>query len=135
MENNQTHQFGLFGFIPDKLKIMDKKDKAYFARIMKNGKTLVQKGDFRGAAEKVREFREFLETIERRLDGIEKVRKDRRKRAIKPGDKVMIEMHSHGKCEIVDAIVLSINRRKEITVKTYWNRVLVDQPPELVRRR
>lgn len=124
----------MFGFVPDKIRIMDKAEKVKYAKVLHNGKAKMLKGDFKGAAEDVREVREFLESFERRLNNIAaKSKEPRKRRMLLPGDEVMVELDGHGKTEIVGATVVAITS-KGVHVKTYWGAEIKDINPRLVRR-
>lgn len=136
MPEQDTHQFGMFGFVPAKIRIMDRKDKEYFSKVMRLGKKKLLSGDGKGAAEDVREFREFLESFERRLNAIAAKPKQSAKRTnrLMPGDAVIVEFGDNKKTEFVDALVLAVSG-KGITVRTFWGLDLEEMDPHLVRRR
>jgi hypothetical protein len=129
-----THQFGMFGFTPDKIRIMDKAEKIKFTKVLKNGRAKMKKGDFRGAAEDVARLGDFLESFERRLNGIRDKENSKPEKKLKPGDLVMVELDYHGKTEIVDATVIGITS-KGVHIKTYWGQEFPDINRRLVRRR
>lgn len=133
MPEQTTHQFGMFGFMPARIRIMDNREKAKYSKLLRGGKTKLAKGDGKGAAEDVREFREFLESFERRLNGEIKQRVKRTARLM-PGDLVTAEIGDAKKSEFVDALVLAVSA-KGVTIRTYWGLDVEDMDPHLVRRR
>lgn len=134
MDNEVTHQFGMFGFDPLKIQIIDRADTKRLAQAVKNGRTKFKSGDFKGAAEDVREVREYLESFERRLSSMAKPKKERATRKLRSGDEIVAEIGGHGKTEFIDAVVISVTHRG-VNMKTYWGSELRDHPPRLVRRR
>jgi uncharacterized protein with gpF-like domain len=136
MANDVTHQFGMFGFVPGKIRMMDSKEKARFSKVLRQGKAKMLKGDFKGAAEDVREVREFFESFERRLSNAASKAKQREKpkRRFKAGDEVFVEIGGNGKSEFVDATVLAVTS-KGVTIRTYWGHDIEHCDPHLVRRR
>jgi hypothetical protein len=134
MENKITHQFGLFGFQPLNIRMIEKADKMRLSKVVKDGKQKFLKGDYRGAAENVREVREYLESFERRLNSHAKQKPERATRKLRSGDEVIAEIVGHGKTEYVEATVISLGHRG-VNLKTYWGLEVKDHPPRLVRRR
>ena len=136
MPDEVTHQFGMFGYVPARIRIMDAREKARFTKVLRQGKAKMIRGDYKGAAEDVREVREFLEAFERRLNNIATKGKEplKRKSRLMPGDEVIVEIGDKRKTEFVDALVLSVSG-KGITVRTYWGLDIEHCDPHLVRRR
>lgn len=133
MPEEVTHQFGMFGFVPAKIRFMDQNEKEKFSKLLHDAKAKLLKGDGKGAAEDLREFREFLESIERRLSGIVK-EKVKRTARLMTGDPVTVEIGDTNKTEFVDALVLAVSG-KGITVRTHWGLDIENMDPHLVRRR
>jgi hypothetical protein len=133
MPKELTHQFGMFGFMPAKIRIMDRNEKAEFSKVLRGARAKLLNGDGKGAAEDVREFREFLEC---RLNSIAAQPKEavKRKSRLMPGDLVIVEIGDKSKTEFVDALVLAVSR-KGITVRTYWGLDIENIDAHLVRRR
>lgn len=119
--------------MPGKIRMMDAKEKARFTKVLRQGKAKMLKGDFKGAAEDVREVREFLESFERRLNNAA-MEREKPKGRLKPGDEVFVEIGGNGGMEFVDAIVLAVDG-KGVTIRTYWGRDIEHCDPRLVRRR
>lgn len=124
--------------MPSKIRLMDATEKARFTGVLRRGKAKMKKGDYKGAAEDVREVREFLESFERRLNSIaERSRQPvpvKRKSRLMPGDEVIVEIGDNKQTEFVDALVLAVSA-KGITIRTYWGLDIEHCDPHLVRRR
>lgn len=122
--------------MPAKIQIMDRKERTRFSKVLRQGKAKMIKGDYRGAAEDVREVREFLESFERRLNNIAAKANEppKRKSRLMPGDKVVVEIGGKGTTEFVDAHVLAVSG-KGVTIRTYWGHDIEHCDPHLVRRR
>jgi hypothetical protein len=71
IKDKLTHQFSLFGFQPDKIR-MDKDEKSKLAQLLHVGKAHFIAGNHSESIIKLREFREGLEDFERRLSNQKK---------------------------------------------------------------
>lgn len=112
---------------------MDRKEKERYGKLLREGKEKLRNGDSKGAAEDIREFREFLESFERRLNGEIKQRIKRTARLM-PGDLVTVEVGDNKKTEFVNALVIAVSG-KGVTVRTFWGLDVENLDPHLVRRR